>query len=101
MTLRRYAPMRRSTGTVIPLSLRREVLAADNGCVGPRVGMPGDCQGHIDLDHIRASHGIGLKSETTRRNLVSLCNNVHHRLKTEYGKTWRMPLLRYVERRDR
>lgn len=99
MTLRRYAPMRRSTGTVIPLSLRREVLAADQGrCVGPLVGMPGECFGSLELDHVRASGGISMKSSTSLDNLVAMCST-HHRVKTEAGREWRPRLLRYVANR--
>jgi len=97
--------MKPSRGTVIPASVRAEVYARDQGCVGPRVGMPGECQGAIELDHVRASHGMGMKSQTTRDNLVSLCSGGataygHHRLKTEHGRTWRPLLLQYIERRD-
>src|SRR5687767_9554055 len=98
MTLRRYAPLAPSRGTVIPANLRAEVLAADKGCVGPRVGMPSDCFGAIELDHVRASHGIGMKSETALSNLVSLCST-HHRLKTNAGRTWRPLLVDYLARR--
>lgn len=94
--MRRYGPMRSSPGTVIPLAVRKQVQSRDGGCVGPRVGMPGDCAGHLDLDHVRASGAIGKKSPSTTDNLVVLCNNIHHRLKTEYGRTWRPKLLDYI-----
>lgn len=100
MTLRRYAPLKASRGTVIPTDVRDEVRAADGGCVGPRVGMPGPCSGPIDLDHVRASHGMGMKSPTVRGNLVSLCRLVHHRLKTDHGRVWRPHLLTYIAQRD-
>lgn len=96
MTLRRYAPLKPSRGTVIPASLRLIVLQRDNGCVGPRVGMPGDCGGALELDHVRASHGIGMKSPTEAGNLATLCG-FHHRLRTEHGRTWRPVLLAYLE----
>jgi 5-methylcytosine-specific restriction endonuclease McrA len=100
VTIRRYAPMRPSRGTVIPSALRQEVLAADqHQCVGPRVGMAGECFGAIELDHIRASHGMGMKSETERGNLVSLCST-HHRDKTDRARKWRSPLLSYIGWRD-
>lgn len=98
MTLRRYAPMKQSRGTVIPANLRAEVLAADGGCVGPRVGMPEPCFGGIELDHVRASGAIGMKSETVRGNLISLCST-HHRLKTEQGRIWRPILSQYIAER--
>jgi hypothetical protein len=67
--------------------------------------MAGECAGAISLDHVRASHGMGMKSATTRSNLVSLCSGMgevygHHRLKTEHGRTWRPILLQYINRRD-
>ena len=96
MTLRRYAPLRPSAGTTIPLLVRHAVLERDGGCIGPRIGMPGDCAGSVQLDHVRASHGIGLKSETTAGNLASLCG-LHHQLKTEHGREWRPVILAYLE----
>lgn len=104
MTLRRYAQMKPSKGTVIPLSLRvavkfRDMKARDEWpvCVGPIVGMPGDCAGQSEIDHVRASGGIGMKSPTELGNLVSLCST-HHREKTENGRKWRPKLLAYLER---
>lgn len=97
MTLRRYAPIAPSSGTRIPGELRIHVLERDGGCVGPLLGMPGDCYGSLELDHVRASHGMGLKSPTVASNLVSLCGG-HHRVKTDAGRTWRPVLLAYLER---
>lgn len=96
MSLRRYAPLAKSRGTVIPGELRLRVLQRDNGCVGPRVGMPGDCLGALELDHVRASHGMGMKSETEASNLASLCG-LHHQLRTLEGRKWRPALLTYLE----
>lgn len=79
--------------------MRLDVLQRDQGCIGPMVGMPGDCYGSLELDHVRASHGVGLKSATVPSNLVTLCGG-HHRLKTEAGRTWRPVLLAYLERLD-
>lgn len=93
--MRCYGPMRSSPGTVIPLAVRKQVQSRDGGCVGPRVGMPGDCAGSLEQDHVRASHGIGMKSESTTSNLVVLCGT-HHRLKTEYGRDWRPKLIAYL-----
>jgi hypothetical protein len=95
MTLRRYSKPKPSRGTVIPPKLRIEVLNRDQGCVGPRVGMEGECFGRIELDHVRASHGIGMKSPTEPGNLVSLCST-HHRIKTDNGKAWRPKLLDWL-----
>lgn len=83
------------------------VRARDRGCVAARaVAATGDlrllelglaCDGPLDVDHVRASGGLGMKSETHRRNMVVLCRH-HHRAKTEYGKTWRPLLLAYLDR---
>lgn len=75
--------------------LRDAVLERDKGCLGPRVGMPGNCHFHLELDHVRASGGLGLRSPSTMENLATLCRD-HHRLKTEAGRTWRPPLLAYL-----
>lgn len=93
--MRRYAPLRQSLGTVIPLAVRNAVRVRDGGCVGPLVGMALPCKGGIELDHVRASHAMGRKSETTVTNLVSLCN-FHHLVRTEYGRIWRPRLVDYI-----
>lgn len=95
MTLRRYAPIAPSRGTVIPPALRLAVLNRDNGCVG-RGRLPGECSGSLELDHVRASHGIGMKSRTEADNLVALCG-AHHRWKTSFGREARPLLLAYLE----
>ncbi len=95
MTLRRYAPMKPSRGTTIPPALRIEVLNRDQGCAG--FGrLPGPCGSPLELDHVRASHGIGMKSETTAANLVTLCGE-HHRWKTSNGREARPILIAYLE----
>jgi 5-methylcytosine-specific restriction endonuclease McrA len=93
--VRRYAKAKPSRGTVIPAKVRLDVLLRDNGCVG-RERLPGDCEGAIELDHVRASGGMGMKSPTTPDNLVSLCGS-HHRFKTEHGREARPLLLAYLE----
>lgn len=96
MTLRRYAAMKPSTGTRIPAELRLAVLQRDQGCVG--FGrFPVECQGGLELDHVRASGGMGMKSPTTFQNLVALCGACH-RYKTEHGRTARPILLDYLVR---
>ena len=78
------------------------VRARDKGCVAQRACRLGGvvhlayCDGPLDVDHVRASGGLGMKSPTHRTNMVVLCR-WHHRLKTEYGKTWRPLLLAYLE----
>lgn len=97
--MRRYAGLRPSRGTIIPSSMREAVLRRDwahGRCIGKVVGMPGDCIGPIELDHVRASGAIGRKSRTEPDNLVALCG-FHHRLKTGAGRTWRPVLLAYLE----
>jgi len=58
--------------------------------------MPGDCLGGEELDHVRASHGMGLKSRTELDNLVLLCG-IHHLWKTSNGREARLLLLRYLD----
>lgn len=94
MTLRRYASMKPSRGTVIPPSVRIVVMARDRSCVGPKVGMPGDCFGQLELDHIRVA-SFGGKSPSVPQNLAALCS-VHHRVKTLAGREWRPKLLDYI-----
>lgn len=87
--------MKPSRGTVIPTALRIEVLVRDQGCMGYRLQWPGECAGALELDHVRAA-GMGMKSETTAANLVSLCGS-HHRWKTEHGREARPQLVAYLE----
>ena len=95
MTLRRYAPLKQSRGTVIPPRMKLDVFERDAGCVG--FGrLPGDCAGGLEPDHVRASHGTGMKSRTEPDNLVALCGS-HHRWKTENGREARPLLLAYLE----
>lgn len=97
VTLRRYTPLAKSKGTVIPPELRIEVLSRDNGCVAFRAGLPDStCHGALEIDHVRASHGMGMKSRTALDNLVTLCGN-HHRIKTADGRHCRPLLLAYLE----
>ena len=97
--MRRYAPIAKSRGTVIPSKVRAEVYARDGGCVGPKVGMEGPCFGQRELDHV-LSGGIGKKSPSIPKGLVQLCST-HHREKTEHGRKCRPILLAYIEERDR
>lgn len=95
MTLRRYAPMKQSRGTTWPVEETVAINERDRRCVGPRVGFQGDCYGANEKDHVRASHGIGMKSESTRYNGVLLCS-VHHAWKTVHGREARPLLLAYL-----
>jgi hypothetical protein len=78
------------------------VRIRDKGCVanraleaGPKLYYP--CDGPLEVDHVRASGALSKKSVTHRSNMVLLCA-WHHKLKTEYGRTWRPLLLAYLER---
>ena len=95
--IRRYGPIATSRGEQIDGAVRGEVQRRDGGCVGRRAGLPGDCQWSLGLDHVRASHGMGMKSPSTADNLVTLCGS-HHRWKTEHGREARPLLLAYLER---
>ena len=98
MSLRRYLPLKSTPGTRVPDDVRRWVTQRDMGrCVGPLVGMAPPCQGSLEQDHVRASHGMGMKSESISQNLVTLCA-FHHRVKTENGARWRPALMDYIDR---
>jgi len=94
--LRRYAPIAKSSGTRIPDALREFVMYRDRMCVGRVVGFPTECFGQLELDHVRASGGMGMKSRTSDDNLVALCS-VCHRWKTLNGRQARPLLLAYLE----
>lgn len=98
--LRRYSPIKKSRGTVIPTAMRVTVLKRDQVTVGGCVGFlrfTTECAGPLELDHVRASHGTGMKSVTCPCNLVALCSACHKH-KTENGRTARPSLLAYLER---
>lgn len=58
--------------------------------------MPGACSGGIQNDHLRASGGIGMKSESIAINDARLCGLTHHPMKTMDGATWRTRLLAVI-----
>jgi len=95
--------MKPSRGTVIPADVRRDVQDRDQGCVCERAGFPAQivaaCGGELQPDHVRASHGMGMKSASSRDNLVMLSAN-SHRWKTANGRLARPLLIRYLERFD-
>ena len=93
--IRRYSPLKPSRGTTWPTETREAILARDRGCIGPRLGFPGPCFGAIEIDHVRASHGMGMKSDSVEGNGVSLCSS-HHRLRTENGRVYRPLLIAYL-----
>jgi hypothetical protein len=92
MTLRRRTPLAPSRGTTWPAEVRAHVATHQRRCIGPLAGMQGLCSPGIELDHIRASHGTGMKSESVATNAAQLCS-WHHDLKTRNGRIWRERLL--------
>ena len=98
--LRRY-PRRHRRGVPrsrdpVPPGVRAQVWARDGGCVFGRLGILHDCFGRLELDHVRASGGLGMRSRSTTDNLVLLCPSAH-RLKTLEGRRWRPVLLAWIE----
>jgi hypothetical protein len=83
--------------------LRYAVLRRDNGCVGPRVGMPEECGSQfgaggriiLEIDHVNSA-GFGKRGPSTEGNCLVLCG-WHHRMKTESSKRWRPLLNNYLE----
>jgi 5-methylcytosine-specific restriction endonuclease McrA len=95
--VRRYSPLKPSKGTTWSPEVRLAILRRDNfTCVGRLVGFPlrANHMG-LELDHVRASHGIGMKSRSTADNGVALCGECH-RWKTEHGREARPLLLAYL-----
>ena len=102
--LRRYPTRHRGAGPRTPdpvaPGVRAQVRTRDRGCVFTWLGIAHDCFGQLELDHVRASGGLGLKSRSTSDNLVLLCPSAH-RLKTLEGRRWRPVLLAWIERAAR
>lgn len=98
--LRRTKPMRKSRGTQWPEAVRLHVREHQGwGCIGPEAGMPEPCVGPgIQLDHVRPSGALGMKSPSIPTNAARLCV-VHHEMKTNAGETWRPALLRVIAHR--
>ena len=76
--------------------MRARVRERDCGCVFTRLGIPHECLGALELDHVRASGGLGMRSRSTPDNLVLLCPAAH-RAKTLDGRRWRPVLLAWIE----
>jgi hypothetical protein len=69
--LRRYPSFRRrvtSYSDPVPLAVRAHVRERDRGCVFSHLGIPHLCLGALELDHVRASGGLGLRSRSTPDN---------------------------------
>lgn len=97
--MRRYGSIRPSRGTTWSAEVRAAIHARDRGCVASRAGFPGHtaCTGSLEIDHVRASGAMGMKSRSTEDNGVVLCGSAH-RWKTEHGREARPLLLAYLER---
>jgi 5-methylcytosine-specific restriction endonuclease McrA len=80
--------------------VRTHVRQRDRGCVFANLGIPHDCFGQLELDHVRASGGLGLRSRSTPDNLVLLCPAAH-RAKTLAGRRWRPVLLAWIAAAER
>lgn len=80
-----------------PAKVRAAIEERDPSCVGRIVGFPTRCYGAAQLDHIRASGGIGMKSPSTLENGARLCFSCHE-WKTSHGREARPLLLDYVNR---
>lgn len=87
--------MKLSRGTVWPPEVRAHVYTHQHACIGPLAAMPGRCDTGDELDHIRASGAVGMKSKSIATNGARLCH-WHHAMKTDAGKTWRPRLLDVV-----
>ena len=96
--MRRYTELKKSAGTRWPPLVAQQIRDRDRYCVGGRSGFPVPCSGAgTEIDHVRASHGMGMKSPSTTANGVLLCN-LCHVWKTEHGRQARPLLLAYLER---
>lgn len=95
--IRRRSPMKPSAGTRWPPAVLAHVRTHQSGCAGAAAGMPGDCLGAREADHVRASGGVGMKSKSIATNCALTCS-WHHSLKTREGKTWRPRLLAVIAR---
>lgn len=82
--------------------VRYAVLKRDAGCIAARVGMPGLCGSQfgpsptptLELDHVNGN-GMGKRGPSIPENLVVLCG-LHHRMKTEQSRVWRVKLNDYL-----
>ena len=91
----RRTPLRPSRGTVWPKEESDAIWERDESCVGPRVGMQGDCHGYPERHHVRKG-GMSMKSRSTRDNGVLLCGWAHHPWATAHGREARVMLLDYL-----
>ena len=95
--MRRGSGLKPSAGTRWPAAVLAHVRTHQRECAGRLAGMPGDCFGALEADHVRASHGIGMKSKSVATNCALTCTT-HHALKGREGRTWRPELLKVIAR---
>jgi 5-methylcytosine-specific restriction endonuclease McrA len=96
---RRWSRPTRPWQDPIPPEVRAHVRERDGGCVFARLGIAHDCFGQLELDHVRSSGGLGLRSPSTPDNLVVLCPSAHF-AKTLDGRRWRPVLLDWIKRAE-
>jgi hypothetical protein len=97
---RRWGRPARSWGDPIPADVRAYVRERDGSCVFTQLAIPHECFGQLELDHVRSSGGLGLRSPSTADNLVVLCPTAHF-AKTLNGRRCRPVLLEWIERAER
>jgi 5-methylcytosine-specific restriction endonuclease McrA len=96
---RRWSRPARPWQDPIPPEVRAYVRERDEGCVFARLAIPHECFGQLELDHVRSSGGLGLRSPSTPDNLVVLCPAAHF-AKTLDGRPWRPVLVEWIERAE-
>src|SRR5690606_36114238 len=69
----------------------------DGRCAMVKIRADHVCDGPSEIDHVRASGGLGLRSPSTKANTVRLCRWAHL-TKTYLGRVIRPLLLDYIER---
>lgn len=80
--------------------MAEHVRSRDNfSCIGPVVGMPGQCEGKVEFDHI-LNGGMSYRGPSTALNLASLCAYVHHPMKGADANRWRPLLVAFVARME-
>lgn len=82
-----------------PEGLHDYIVERDQGCVAHRLQLGRDrpCFGKVQVDHVRHSGGIGMKSPTEAWNLVSLCGQHHYSKTVHEGGDWRPVLIKYLQ----
>jgi len=89
-------PKRRGHRDPVTPDVAGFVASRDLGCIGPRAGLPGACDGPLELDHVLTS-GLSRRGPSEPGNLATLCR-WHHRYKTEHAREARPLILALLER---